>query len=631
MSAIAALLRLDHAPVAVRDIDAMTASMTGRGPDGMSVWHGGHVALGHAALLTLPQDGAQPIVDRASGRVVVFDGRLDAREELAGAAGLERRELDVSSDAELLLGAYSVRGRAILPLLQGDFAFVLWDAPVRELLCARDEFGWRPLFYTYADGVLAVASEIQAVLRGRSGRPNAGMIAEALSGGVASRDETLFDGVFKLRPGCVLAAAGSAVSVRPYVTFGAPDTLHYPREEDYFEHFREVFGRAVGDRLRRRGRAAVMLSGGVDSSTVFASARQHEDVDAYTVEYADPQYDETPAAQAVVSLNGGALHRVGLAASTYDYKDDIRRFRDLPTYPAGANSTALRRRTAADGVRVLLSGVGGDEWFFGNAGRWTDWLQSGRWWLLWRELRTWRYSATDPTAWRDLAFTTVHPLIPHTVRRVARAARRNYAPYPWIAPSFVRETDLLERVRQMPSERGATHAVTGMIRGVLHGGALAAWEDQERMAARFHQDERMPYFDRRVVRFALALPETLRSQPGCPKYLTRRAWAAKLPPEVLSPPEPADYTFHVVNALVAQGGRERLDDLVIADLGWVDRVVVRDLARRLFDTAPASREYIGYAWPLWSVMIVDQWYRDALPARRQLDTLAAIAPLGAFG
>ena len=280
---------------------------------------------------------------------------------------------------------------------------------------------------------------------------------------------------------------------------------------------------------------------------------------------------------------------------------------------------------------MLLSGVGGDEWFFGNAGRWTDWLGTGHWWLLSRELKTWRYSATDPTEWRDLALTTVHPLIPGVVRRVARGMRRTYAPYPWITPSFVAETSLLDRLRQMPSERGPTHAITGMIRGVLHGGALAAWEDQERMAARHQQDERMPYFDRRVVQFALALPETLRSRPGCPKYVTRRAWAQTLPPDVLNPPEPADYTFHIVNALRAQGGLARLDDLVIADLGCVDRNVVRDLGRRLFDTAPTSREYIGYAWPLWSVMMVDQWYRDGLPAPRQFDTPAVIAPIGAFG
>ena len=74
---------------------------------------------------------------------------------------------------------------------------------------------------------------------------------------------------------------------------------------------------------------------------------------------------------------------------------------------------------------------------------------------LWRELRTWRYSS-DPTSWRDLALETVHPLIPHPVRRLARAMRRKYDPYPWIAPSLVRETDLFDRLRQLPAETGPT-------------------------------------------------------------------------------------------------------------------------------------------------------------------------------
>ena len=323
---------------------------------------------------------------------------------------------------------------------------------------------------------------------------------------------------------------------------------------------------------------------------------------------------------------------MGLAAATYDYRADIRRFRDLPTYPAGANSTALRRRSAEDGVRVLLSGVGGDEWFFGNPGRWTDWLSTGHWWLLWQELKTWRYSATDPTEWRDLALTTVHPLIPdgvqtHRARHApqVRALSLDHA-------VVCRETSLLDRLRQMPSERGPTHAITGMIRGVLHGGALAAWEDQERMAARYQQDERMPYFDRRVVQFALALPETLRSRPGCPKYLTRRAWAQHAAAGRAQPAGAG--RLHVSHRQRARGPRADSRGSTILSSPTSAGSIATSFAISavdLFDTAHTSREYIGYAWPLWSVMMVDQWYRDGLPAPRQFDTPAAIAPLGAFG
>lgn len=630
MSAIAALFAPDGSPDTLREINSIVDSMSERGPDHSGVWLNEWAALGHACLITHPEDRErQPLEHAESGSVLVFDGHLDAREELAASIGVDRRRLGGMSDAALVLHGYAERGVDVFGSLLGDFAFALWDQPRQQLLCARDLFGLRPLFYSHDGDELVVASELQAVLRGRPGRPNIGMVAEALSGGVATRDETLFAGVRKLLPGSLLVATRSRVQLTPYARFVAPPPLDYAREEEYYEHFRDVLGQAVRDRLRKTGRAAVMLSGGVDSSTVYAAARCIEDLDAYTVEYEDPQYDETAVARAVVARNGGRLHCVGLAAATYDYADDICRFRDLPTYPPGANSTALRRQSAAEGVRVLLSGVGGDEWFFGNAGRWTDWFRTGRWWLLCRELRTWRYSA-DPTSWRDLAMMTVHPLIPQGARRIARALRRNYAPYPWVTPSLVRETSLLDRLRQRPDVSGPTHAISGMLRGVLHGGALAAWEDQERLAARHGQDERMPYFDRRVIQFALAIPETLRSRPGCPKYITRRAWADCLPPEVLSPPEPADYTFHIVNALKAQGGSERLDDLVIADLGWVDRNVIRDLGRRLFRTAPSSREYIRYAWPLWSVLAVDQWYRHGLPAPRTFPAPEPIASLPAF-
>jgi asparagine synthase (glutamine-hydrolysing) len=419
----------------------------------------------------------------------------------------------------------------------------------------------------------------------------------------------LFQEVFRVPPGHLLVADRAGSRVSRFVRLQAPGPLVYSDEREYFAHFRNVFQRAVRDRVRARGRIGVMLSGGLDSSTVYAAARSEADVDAYTVGYDDPAFDETPVARATVALNGGRHHRVGLSAASYDYIAEIERYRDLPTNPSGGNSGGLRAAAQQHGVNVLLSGLGGDELFLGHAGRWTDWLCAGDWALLWRELKTWRYS-TDEVPWSVLARKAIAPLVPTLVRRAVSTLKRDTA-FPWVSRSLLRNGDLFDRMRRTPDESGPNHAVTGMMRGLIDASAISAWEEQERLAARFHQDDRMPYFDRRVIDFALALPEKLRSRPGSPKDFTRRAWNGQIPHSVFNTLDMPDCTFQVVDALRSLGGPARFDTLAIAEAGWVDCSAIVRMRDELF--APeAPRAVMGHAWKLWAVLTVDEWYRRAL-------------------
>jgi asparagine synthase (glutamine-hydrolysing) len=627
MSAITALLALDGEPLDPAAIVSISSSMAHRGPDDLNVWHERAVALGHASLRVVPRDcQRQPLRHPASGSAIAFDGRLDARSDLAARCGIDQSELTELSDAALLLRAYLARGAPILAEVLGDFAFALWDGAQARLLCARDVLGLRPLFYRAGDRELIVASELQAVLRGRAATPNSGMVAEVLANAITSRDETLFAGVYRVPPGHALSAERGQWRVVQFARLEAPPPIHYADEHEYFDHFRAVFTAALRDRLPIKGKAAVMLSGGVDSTTMYAAARQLAEVDAYTVGYDDPELDETAIARMVVEQNGGRHHRVDVSAATYDYIEEIDRYRDLPTNPSGANSARLRRQAKRDGVSVLLSGVGGDECFLGHSGRWADWLCAGEWSLLWRELHTWHVSY-DRVPWSVLARSTLHPLLPESARRLASTLGRGRA-FSWLPESFVRETNLLDRARRTPPQVGPTYAITGMMRAMVSGEAVAAWEEQNRLAARFQQDERMPYLDRRVIAFALGMPETLRSRPGAPKYFARQSWGAHLPAAVINPLDARDYTQQVVDVLETLGGARRFDRLAITDAGWVDRDAVRRMSAELFSTARTSRRFIGHAWKLWSILSVDEWYQRALHARSSPVPIATTAAFG---
>ena len=610
MSAIAALYRCGDDRCQRAAIEEMVESMVDRGPNGIGTWAGRGIALGCALLATVPEDRARPVVDSESGCAIVMDGRLDGRDELAALCGIDRRSLQTISDGEAVLRAYLARGVDAFSRLRGDFAFAIWDGRTRTLICGRDVIGLRPLYYGWSGDTLVAASELHAILRGRSADPNPGFLAEVLAGTVVSREETAVAGVYRVPAGSLLVAREGRHRIVTHSRLTALPLRRYARESDYADECRDVLTAAVRDRLRGATRAAVMLSGGIDSASVYAAARQLADVSGYTVSSDRIALDETHAARSIVERNGGRHYVVPGASGAYDYRAEIVRYRDLPSYPTSANSAALRARAAADGVGILLTGVGGDEFFFGHSARRTDWLVRGRWRQLWREVHA-RRLEDDPVPWPELVRTTVSPLVPRPLRALLRRMRPT-RPYPWLTADFMRETRVLDRIANAPAIEAPSYATRGMIRSVADGDATMDWDEQDRIAARFHGDERAPYLDRRVIDFALSIPESIRARPGCPKYVTRRAWSALLPPAIVKPVVPPDYSHLLVDALVAMGGEPRFERLELGRQGWIDLPVVRRMARQLFSTGSAARADWSIARPLWIICSVDEWYRAAL-------------------
>src|SRR5207248_1626526 len=151
MSGIAALLRTEGPP-AMASLPDMLSAMGHRGPDGEETWDGGPVGLGHLRLGSGSEAGGQPAV--RGELAVIADCRIDNREELM-------RTLDIrepaAGDAELILRAYERWGESCASRLLGDFAFVLWDAVRRVVVCGRDHFGVKPLYYYRGFGLFAAA------------------------------------------------------------------------------------------------------------------------------------------------------------------------------------------------------------------------------------------------------------------------------------------------------------------------------------------------------------------------------------------------------------------------------------------------------------------------------------------
>jgi asparagine synthase (glutamine-hydrolysing) len=149
MSGIAGLYYLDGQPVGCPDLERMVFRLAHRGPDGMGIWHGGPVELGHRMLWTTPESLQEqcPLVSLSGDLGLTTDARVDNRDELVTALGWSDGLRGGITDSRLILAAYKKWGTSCPAKLLGDFAFTIWDSHNRRLFCVRDHFGIRPFYY----------------------------------------------------------------------------------------------------------------------------------------------------------------------------------------------------------------------------------------------------------------------------------------------------------------------------------------------------------------------------------------------------------------------------------------------------------------------------------------------------
>lgn len=558
MSGIGGLLPLDGAPVDAADLQAMAAVLTRRGPDGAGMRVRDGVGLVHTRLASTPghETEQQPLLHEATGCLITADIRLDNRDELLGLLGCRDRA-SAMSDATLVLEAYLRWDVDCAERLRGDFAFVLWDPRVQRLFAARDHFGLRPLYYHYAAGrVCALASEPKAVLvlEAVPYRINEGRIADYLVSDLEGidRTSTFFEQVLRLPPAHVLLVDQRGLTVRPYWSLTPGPLLRLSSDAEYADVFLDVFGQAVRDRLRTTGPVGSMLSGGMDSGSVVAVAREQlaaagrPALQTFSATSPPPESArcvETQAIHAAMQmshLNARELHYGQLA----EYQDDLVQLLGALDEPFDGGMMIprlmyLMARRA--GVNVVLDGASGDV-VLGEATHLARLVRSLRWGRAIREARGqaqfWRggypawqelYYAARSAATTDWMRTKRAQVMRdrRSMQRAAHAVQRTL-----IGRDFADRVQLSARFRD--SDHGANSPVSGSYgldcaRTLLDPQLTAGRERYGRVASALGVEARDPFLDLRVVDLVLRLPGSQKLRDGWPKFILRSSMAGKLP------------------------------------------------------------------------------------------------------
>jgi len=524
---------------------AMADTIRHRGPDGHGLWSdaGAPVALAHQrlAIQGLGEQGAQPMAHPDGRGVLVYNGELfDAgplRDELAR-GGVAFRG---TSDTEILvhaLGRWGVAGT--LARVRGQFAFAWYDVAARRLYLARDRVGVRPLYYAEQRGRLAAASEQKALLAlrwvDRAPRPEAMLRYLVLSRTDDVPGETMLAGVRCLPPGHWAEWDGASLRVHRYYRAdvgAAPCTI---------EALRDELARAVAVQLVGDVPIGAMVSGGVDSSAVAlladrarVAAGAGEALHLFAYHDALAEADERPYQRAVLDAMKSPHEVHWVSGSPERLAAELDRYVHHQEEPYGDVSSyaeyCIAREAADHGVKVLLSGLGGDEVFVGyGAFVGPLMLELVRRGELQGALELWKVGprVAELIGGSHLLRAAAYHALPARLRNAATAVRA--ARSAGLGADLVRAAAADAYRTWHPHDGGEVSPTNAALRGSLESWCIPRYlAHSDRMGLAAGVEGRVPLLDERVIAAAWGIPVAARVGPSGLKASLRAATAHVLP------------------------------------------------------------------------------------------------------
>ena len=370
MCGIAGIMSLQGQPVYERELRAMCGAISHRGPDDEGFYFAPGVGLGMRRLSIIDvASGRQPVRNEDGTVWVVFNGEIYNFRELRKDLESRGHRFYTNTDTETIVHLYEEFGKGCVDRMRGMFGFALWDERKRQLLIARDRLGIKPLYYTQVAGRIIFGSELKSLLQVADVATNLnwGAVSHLFSYLSTSATEAIIDGVQKLEPGHILYASPGGVPVieRYWTVRFEPD---YAKPESYFvERTRELIAESVRLHMVSDVPLGAFLSGGIDSSAVVATAAAAtgDPLKTFSIGFDEPRYDEREHARAVSREFHTDHSELTLGPGALDQLEDLAWHLDEPFGDCSAIPTYMVSKLAAEKVKVVLSGDGGDELFAG--------------------------------------------------------------------------------------------------------------------------------------------------------------------------------------------------------------------------------------------------------------------------
>jgi asparagine synthase (glutamine-hydrolysing) len=615
-------------------LHAMCERMIHRGPDseGLFVTTGAALGMRRLAIIDLVT-GEQPAFNEDKSVAVILNGEIYNYRELRSTLEKRGHVFHSASDTEVLPHLYEEYGDAMVGELNGMFAFALWDSKRRRLLIARDRFGEKPLYWGIFDNTLLFASEPKVLLAHPEVKPalNLNALRQYLSFDYVPAPLSIYEGINKLPAAHKLTLENGRVNVERYWRLSYKIAEPVPSENEAAEQLRELLADAVRMRLVSDVPLGVLLSGGVDSSTVAALAvrASSEAVKTFSISFAESSFDESAYARGVAKFLGTDHHEERLSANlAANLVSEIGSWMDEPFSDPSLVPTYLLSRFTRKHVTVALGGDGGDELFAGYP------MYAGhRWAEVYKRVPVSLRRGLIEPAIRLLPVKTKNLSLDYKALRFVTGAK--YDPvarhHIWFGSFTPEEQEQLLTPEALAASDGEIYAGAQAIAEECNNDdvvtrmqsvdtQLYLAEDiltkVDRASMAVSLEVRAPFLDPRVAEFAAALPCNYKLRGLKTKYILKKAVHDMLPPFVTRRGKKG---FGVP---VAEWLKEKLRPLA-RDLLSPERVRRAGVFNAEYVARLQNEHERGVANHrklLWTLLMFELWHESFVETPRRIET-----------
>jgi asparagine synthase (glutamine-hydrolysing) len=621
----------DNSPNAESALHAMCERIVHRGPDSEGIWSDDRVALGMRRLSIIDlKTGDQPVFNEERSVIAMQNGELYNYREVR--AELEKRghKFTTRTDTEIIPHLYDEYGDAFVEHINGMFAIALWDSRAKKLILARDRFGEKPLYYGVFDGKLIYASEPKSILAhpAVSAEFDLNALRHYLSFDYVPAPMSIYKGICKLPAAHVLIVENGEVRTRKYwdlewsktETNGTVPAKTLSRKA---EELKQLLSDAVRMRLVSDVPLGILLSGGIDSSTVAAFATQHatERVKTFSIGFEEDSFDESKFARQVAKHLGTEHYEDCLSAEKAgDLIGDIGQWLDEPLSDGSLIPTYLLARFVRQHVTVALGGDGGDELFAGYPMYYAHKVAA-----YYKAIPSFVRRGVVAPVVNALPTSTRNMSFDYKAKRFVRAAELDIVTrhHTWFGSFSIDQQNSLLTSEVLDATdgdiyRGAREILSGIetsneieqmqqvdIKFYLAEDILTK---VDRAAMAVSLETRAPFLDPRVGQFAASIPVDYKLRGSKGKYILKQAVKDLLPATILDRPKKgfgipiAEWLKGRLNPLL----HDMLDENRLKQQGLYDPAYVSRLVAE-HESGAASHHK-----ELWTLLVFQLWWDNFL-------------------
>ncbi|HEX6279065.1 MAG TPA: asparagine synthase (glutamine-hydrolyzing), partial [Pyrinomonadaceae bacterium] len=608
-------------------LHSMCERIVHRGPNSEGLWLDDTVALGMRRLSIIDLvTGDQPVFNCDRSVIVMMNGELYNYREVRSELEKRGHKFTTKSDTEILPHLYEEHGDGLLEHVNGMYAFTLWDAKRKKLIIARDRFGEKPLYYGIFDNKLIWASELKAILAHPAVKPelDLGALRHYVSFDYVPAPMSIFKGIHKLPAAHVLTVENGKVRTRRYWdlkwsadtpvrmsvdstrtgangkdnfaggTGDADKSVRAPSLNEKAEELRDLLSDAVRMRLVSDVPLGILLSGGIDSSTVAALAVQHatERVKTFSIGFEEDSFDESKYARQVAKHLDTEHYEDKLSATTAgDLISEIGKWLDEPMSDGSLIPTYLLSQFVRKHVTVALGGDGGDELFAGYPMYYAHTVAA-----KYKAIPVFVRSGLIEPVVNALPVSTNNLSFDYKAKRFVRAAKYDDVErhHSWFGSFSIdqherlfskdvlaqTDADIYRGVRELVGKSDAKNVVERMqYADINYYLAEDILTKVDRAAMSVSLETRAPFLDPRVGQFAASIPLEYKLKGKSGKVILKEAMKDLLPHDILHRPKKgfgipiAEWLKGRLNSLM----REMLDEKRLREQGLFDPDYVQQL------------------------------------------------------